>query len=398
MKVAVSKLDAANVNQHDGNTEQSAANQNAVTVKQTGNKIEISGNLADMNSFKSTNEAQGTAKWVALVIDTGQPSITSVAYNGKPFTQEDVAEAASVNAPEGSFVWWLKAENVKNEPAQCLLTSKGYVSKTLTVSFNDTSPSGADRVEMPSQETVIGDGSTKKISDLVSEDATIQWDGIDGKASGEAKYISDFKEFYGESEATGHFFPVKLADGYKNKDLTVSGGTGEDKPIHIDEDLLLITRIENLDTSRKVTVKDGGETVFTVDFTDVKLDTVSIIGQDELVGYGQKKGSDLMGEDVKMTWEGNTAHVTGTFHNVEQWEDLPKEPYDGHFFAMRIDNSYLGKPFSFIKDSSEPSTVEEASADEMFWILRLDDCKKFTFKSGEDTIAVLDFSDADLSE
>lgn len=117
----------------------------------------------------------------------------------------------------------------------------------------------------------MGKGTEKKVSELIGEDVTIKWDGLDGTVSGEVKNVADFSEFFGESEKTGHFFPVAVDKKYKGKDLTASGRTGGDLTIHIDDDLMLIQRIENLTEAKKLTVKDGEDIVFTLDFTEATL-------------------------------------------------------------------------------------------------------------------------------
>ena len=85
-------------------------------------------------------------------------------------------------------------------------------------------------------------------------------------------YVSDLNELFGETEGNGHFFPVEFNEKYKNKKLTISGRKSGDKQIQVDDDLLLVQRIENLDESaKKLTVKDDADTLFTVDFTDATL-------------------------------------------------------------------------------------------------------------------------------
>ena len=127
---------------------------------------------------------------------------------------------------------------------------------------------------------------------------------------------------------------------------------------------------------------------------------MEVYGQEEQVTqYGNKPISDLFGADVNIEWYGVNGKVKGTFHNVtEEWEDLPKAPKTGHFFVMKFTDTekYIGKPFTFKKDSGKPSTTQEATEDEMFWVLCIDTNKKFTFESDGEVIVTLDFTEATL--
>lgn len=131
---------------------------------------------------------------------------------------------------------------------------------------------GADHVKVPDQSQSMGTGTEKQASDLIGEDAAIQWDGLDGTASGEVKNLEDFSELFGDDQKTGHFFPLAIDKQYQGKELTISGRTDGDRKVKVDSDLLLIVRIENLTPEKKVTVKDDKEAVvFTVDFTGSQL-------------------------------------------------------------------------------------------------------------------------------
>lgn len=95
----------------DVNKLESQANQDAVTVTQTGNTITIAGSLDELNTFASTNAAQGSGKWIGLDLNTGLDSIIGVKWGDSyTLTQEDVDEAASVNLGAGHIIFWTKAE------------------------------------------------------------------------------------------------------------------------------------------------------------------------------------------------------------------------------------------------------------------------------------------------
>lgn len=109
----------------------SQANQDMVTITQEGNNIYIKVNDGEtLNSYESTDPTQGEGQWVALAIETGEDDITKVTYNGTPLTAADVADAESMGLPAGSFVLWVKAENL---PKVFTLGGEGKEDKTFTV-------------------------------------------------------------------------------------------------------------------------------------------------------------------------------------------------------------------------------------------------------------------------
>lgn len=157
--------------------------------------------------------------------------------------------------------------------------------------------------------------------------------------------------------------------------------------------------VEKLKTQSDI-AKKINEIIDVLAFNGILSETganrISIMGQKDTVSYGNKPVSELMKPDVQIAWDGLNGKVTGTFLNVTGWNDLPKPPNEGHFFGMRINEKYKGKPFTFIKGSEAGNTVEAAGDDEMFWVLRIDENKKFTFKSGDEIIVTLDFTEATL--
>ena len=119
----------------DINQEKSQENQDKLTVTTSGSIISVvvDGGIADLNEFESTNPAQGSGKWIGLVVDTGENDITKVTYNGTALTQADVQEAASVGVGAGSFVLWLKAESTF--PKTFVLGTVGKEDTTVTVTI-----------------------------------------------------------------------------------------------------------------------------------------------------------------------------------------------------------------------------------------------------------------------
>lgn len=264
MKVNVSKLDPTNL-KDDANKESSSQNQNNLTLSQIGNNVSLSGELDKFQSFSLADKGEG--KWIALVVKTGLPDITLVKVDGVALTQEDVQVATELKVDAGSYVLWLKADEIATSPHVMTLSSDGYIDKKVSISLKDT------------------------------------------------------------------------------------------------------------------TVHD-----------------VAIKEQEDEAGYGEMKVSDLMQDDVAIAWEGTNGTVTGTFNYISNWEELPEQAVkSGHYFAMNIDRKYFGKPFEFIKgDAPSGTKTDSAGEQEMFWVLRIDDEKKFTFKSEGNVIAKLDFTNATL--
>ena len=135
MQVTASKLTTA---PNDVNKVESQANQDAVTITKSGNNIVVSADLEALNSFASTNEAQGSGKWVGIDINTGLDSIVGATWNGYALTQDDVDEAASVGLGNGHIIFWTKADVIVNTPKTIVIGKEGYEDVTLTVSFEDT--------------------------------------------------------------------------------------------------------------------------------------------------------------------------------------------------------------------------------------------------------------------
>lgn len=125
---------------HDINEEESQENQDKLRVSQLGNVITVavSGGVDSLNAYASTNPAQGTGKWIALDINTGEKDITKVTYEGTPLTNDDVEEAASVGLPAGHIVLWLKAEVVKETPRTITLGTEGKEDTKVTINVVDT--------------------------------------------------------------------------------------------------------------------------------------------------------------------------------------------------------------------------------------------------------------------
>ena len=110
------------------------ANQSKVTgIAIENNIITVSVLVKDLVTFPSSNPAQGTHKWVGMLITTGLTDITAVKYNGSQLTAADVTEATTVGGSAGDIVMWLKCDEIINTPKVFTLWSTGYPEETFTV-------------------------------------------------------------------------------------------------------------------------------------------------------------------------------------------------------------------------------------------------------------------------
>lgn len=117
------------------NKVESQENQDKLTVTQSGNEITVTvdGGVSSLNTFASTNPAQGSGKWIGLDINTGEKDIRKVTFNGTALTDADVADADSLGLAAGHFVLWLKAEVVYASPRTIVLGVEGKDDTPITI-------------------------------------------------------------------------------------------------------------------------------------------------------------------------------------------------------------------------------------------------------------------------
>jgi hypothetical protein len=97
------------------------------------NVITVAVPVSELISFPSSNPAQGTHKWIGMLIATGLPDITAVKYNGSQLTAADATEATAVGGSAGDIVMWLKCDEIINMPKVFTLWASGYPEATFTV-------------------------------------------------------------------------------------------------------------------------------------------------------------------------------------------------------------------------------------------------------------------------
>lgn len=121
-----------------GQNENFKTNQSAITLSTTKDSIEVSANLDDLLEYPSSNEAQGTGKWIGIGIDTGKPSILGVSVDDYALQQSDIDEAKAVRLDNGSFVFWFKAEQ---DYTRELILKSGELERSVSVVFKNSSES-----------------------------------------------------------------------------------------------------------------------------------------------------------------------------------------------------------------------------------------------------------------
>lgn len=98
------------------------------------NLVTVKVPLDELVEFDAGPSGQGVHKWLGLSIGTGLNSIIDVVYNGTyNLAQVDVDEATVVGCPAGSFVLWIKCDEVIDTPKVITIGKPGYKTETLTI-------------------------------------------------------------------------------------------------------------------------------------------------------------------------------------------------------------------------------------------------------------------------
>ena len=91
----------------------------------------------ELVAFDSGNPEQGTHKWIGLEVKTGLNTIIGAKYNDYELVEADVTEATSVGCAAGSFVLYVKADEVVNADKTFTLSKPGYKTETVTIKVID---------------------------------------------------------------------------------------------------------------------------------------------------------------------------------------------------------------------------------------------------------------------
>ena len=137
LSVTATKADKAPTGLSGFPTESYLSNQDKVTVEQTGNTVVVSGPLASFESY--AQPGQGVShKYIVLFVDTGEESILGMSYDGAGFTYDpDMIYYSKFGVDTGTFIQWIKAEEVVNTPMSFTLSKEGKDDTKITISFTD---------------------------------------------------------------------------------------------------------------------------------------------------------------------------------------------------------------------------------------------------------------------
>ena len=130
---------------------------------------------------------------------------------------------------------------------------------------------GPKVASMPEQTKKLASNSSLKVSDLVTRDTKILFNGADAKAYGKTKYVKEIDgDLYGEGQKSGHFFPISLDHAKLSETIIASGAVN--KSLTLDEDDLLIVRLENMKAGENMIYlkKEDGTLILALDMTDLK--------------------------------------------------------------------------------------------------------------------------------
>lgn len=130
---------------------------------------------------------------------------------------------------------------------------------------------GADRVKITPQGqplTGYGVGEDKTTDELMGADVSVEWTGTDGRVTGNFPKVTGFSGFSKTpAEQEGHYFCFELDKQYEGQKVTVIGAHQKTA-----QDLKWVIRLDELYAgSKKLTVKVGGVTIFTLDFSGATL-------------------------------------------------------------------------------------------------------------------------------
>ena len=111
------RIDSSKLTDGSSSDQHIVENNNCIkSISVNGDTATLKVDMAGLQSYDSSDPSQGKAKWVGLIIETGEDTLENITYNGTALTAADIADATSVGAPAGAFVLWLKADVVQTTP------------------------------------------------------------------------------------------------------------------------------------------------------------------------------------------------------------------------------------------------------------------------------------------
>lgn len=232
-----------------------------------------------------------------------------------------------------------------------------------------------------------------KVSDMIKSDIKVS---KTGEVTGSINFIS------GEDvPEEGHWFPTELSKENYGKPLHVGGRvSGSDFTAGKDftpneKDPYLVICVEHCTDGNAVSVydKDTKAELFKLDFNSATLepptgeDAVVLNVKEDFGGYGKR--SEFYDTVPKIKWNGIIGEVSGTFKWFNGNSDtVPKLKTPGNYYPLVLTDFFKGKEV----------TVNDKTAQEFEWIVRIDEKKKITIKYKGKNVAVLDFSGSRLKK
>ena len=186
-------------------------------------------------------------------------------------------------------------------------------------------PGGADIP--PNSQGLLGKITVK---DLIGDDLRLSIEGTTARVSGEVKTLTEPWKEFDKTNNTGHFVPIKLPEECKGKKITLKGRGKGDRTVTVGGDLALIARLENLSGTTMEIWLDGA-LLMTVDFTETIPVGAAAYDQNKTDFGGFGKLDDYV-QDLAISWDGVTGHVTGTIKNHGEVGD--KKVAAGHHFPF----------------------------------------------------------------
>ena len=123
----------------DENRIESQANQDAITITQSNNNIEIRGDLDSLNAYYSTDPNQNSEpkKWIGIDLATNINDITNIYWGQYQLTANDVADSTGLGLPAGHIIFWTDAEALSENPITISLRNHNQIIN-LNFSFINT--------------------------------------------------------------------------------------------------------------------------------------------------------------------------------------------------------------------------------------------------------------------
>lgn len=222
LSVTVTKADTAPTGLTGFPTDSYLSNQNKVTVEQTGNTVTVSGSLAALASYTQPGQ-EDSHKWVVLFLDTGEESLEGMFYEGVGFTYDpDMVYYSKFGVGAGTFVQWIKAEEVINTPMSFTLSKEGKADTEITISFTDipltlesiaiSTPATKTEYKVGEILDITGMVVTGTYSDSSTKEETITADNVTGFDSSAVVAEQTLTVTVG-SKTTTYTISVAKADG-----------------------------------------------------------------------------------------------------------------------------------------------------------------------------------------